>query len=108
MGRERVFRKIKSPITSVKLFGMEKVSGITKKKFKIGTLEDFEKTYVMYVAMAEKTLSSGRIRTNRYNSETALPITETKKRNHFWPLESGFSAIATYKTFSQNPAMSRF
>ena len=59
MGRERVFRKIKSPITSVKLFGMEKVSGITKKNFKIGTLEDFEKTYVLYVAMAEKPLSSG-------------------------------------------------
>ena len=56
------------------------------------------------------------IRTNRYISETALPITETTKRkthcnrkyppkprkthlrNHFWPLESGFSAIATYKT----------
>ena len=26
---------------------------------KIGTLEDFEKTYVLYVAMAEKTLLSG-------------------------------------------------
>ena len=60
MGRERVFRKIKSPITSVKLFGMEKVSGITKKNFKIGTLQDFEKTFVFtYVAMAEKPLSSG-------------------------------------------------
>ena len=54
MGRERVFRKIKSPITSVKLFGMEKVSGITKKNFKIGTLEDFEKTYVLYLAMVKK------------------------------------------------------
>ena len=50
-------------------------------------------------------------------SETALPITESKNsrkqtppkyppkprkthlRNHFWPLESGFSAIATYKTY---------
>ena len=31
MGRERVFSEKKSPITSVKLFGMEKVSGITKK-----------------------------------------------------------------------------
>ena len=59
MGRERVFSEKKSPITSVKLFGMEKVSGITKKNFKIGTLEDFEKTYVLYVAMAEKPLSSG-------------------------------------------------
>ena len=45
----------KFPITAVKLFGMEKVSGITKKNFKIGTLQDFEKTYVLYVAMAEKT-----------------------------------------------------
>ena len=63
MGRERVFRKIKSPITSVKLFGMEKVSGITKENFKIGTFV--------------------RNRTNRYISETALPITETKKRKHF-------------------------
>ena len=35
----------KFPITFVKLFGMEKVSGITKKKFKIGTLQDFEKTF---------------------------------------------------------------
>ena len=55
--------------------------------------------------------------------ETALPITETKNsrkqtppkyppkpgkthlRNHFCPLESGFSAIATYKTriFSKPP-----
>ena len=59
MGQERVFSKKKSPITSVKLFGMGKVSGITKKNFKIGTLEDFEKTYVLYVAMAEKPLSSG-------------------------------------------------
>ena len=59
MGRERVFSEKKSSITSVKLFGMEKVSGITKKNFKIGTLEDFEKTYVLYVAMAEKPLSSG-------------------------------------------------
>ena len=38
---------------------MGKVSGITKKKFKIGTLGDFEKTYVLYVAMAEKPFSSG-------------------------------------------------
>jgi len=38
---------------------MGKVSGITKKNFKIGTLGDFEKTYVLYVAMAEKPLSSG-------------------------------------------------
>ena len=68
MGRECVFRKIKSPITSIKLFGMGKVSGITKKKFKIETLGDFEKTF---------------IRTNCYISETALPITETKKRKHF-------------------------
>ena len=59
MGRERVFSEKKSSITSVKLFGMGKVSGITKKNFKIGTLEDFEKTYVLYVAMAEKPLSSG-------------------------------------------------
>ena len=54
-------------------------------------------------------------RTNRDISETALPITETKNgdhyyipkyppkwgktnlRNHFWPRESVFSAIATYK-----------
>ena len=57
---ESVFlAKKKSSITSVKLFGMEKVSGITKKNFKIGTLGDFEKTYVLYVAMAEKPLSSG-------------------------------------------------
>ena len=47
MGRERVFSKKKSPITSVKLFGIGKVSGITKKNFKIGTLEDFEKRYVL-------------------------------------------------------------
>ena len=46
-------------ITSVKLFGMEKVSGITKKNVKIGTLGDFEKMYDLYVAMAEKPLSSG-------------------------------------------------
>ena len=59
MGRECVFSEKKSSITSVKLFGMGKVSGITKKNFKIGTLEDFEKTYVLYVAMAEKPLSSG-------------------------------------------------
>ena len=59
MGRERGLRKNKFSITSVKLFGMGKVSGITKKNFKIGTLEDFEKTYVLYVAMAEKQLSSG-------------------------------------------------
>ena len=59
MGRERVFSEKKSSTTSVKLFGMGKVSGITKKNFKIGTLEDFEKTYVLYVAMAEKPLSSG-------------------------------------------------
>ena len=59
MGRERVFSEKKSSITSIKLFGMGKVSGITKKNFKIGTLEDFEKTYVLYVAMAEKPLSSG-------------------------------------------------
>ena len=59
MGREHGLRKEKFSITSVKLFGMEKVSGITKKIFKIGTLEDFEKTYVLYVAMAEKPLSSG-------------------------------------------------
>ena len=52
-------KKKKFPITSVKLFGMGKVSGITKKKFKIGPLGDFEKTYVLYVAMAEKPLSSG-------------------------------------------------
>ena len=31
MGQERVFSEKKFPITSVKLFGMEKVSGITKK-----------------------------------------------------------------------------
>ena len=59
MGREHVFSEKKSSTTSVKLFGMGKVSGITKKNFKIGTLEDFEKTYVLYVAMAEKPLSSG-------------------------------------------------
>ena len=59
MGRERVFSEKKSPITSVKLFGIGKVSGITKKNFKIGTLGDFEKSYVLYVAMAEKPLSSG-------------------------------------------------
>ena len=59
MGRERVFSEKKSPITSVKLFGMGKVSGITKKNFKIGTLEDFEKTYIFYVAMGEKPFSSG-------------------------------------------------
>ena len=59
VGRERVLERKKFPITSVKLFGMEKVSGITKKNFKIGTLEDFEKMYVLYVAMAEKPLSSG-------------------------------------------------
>ena len=59
MGRERVFSEKKSSTTSVKLFGMGKVSGITKKNFKNGTLEDFEKTYVLYVAMAEKPLSSG-------------------------------------------------
>ena len=59
MGRERVFSEKKSPITSVKLFGMGKVSGITKKNFKIGTLEDFEKSYVLYVAIAKKPLSSG-------------------------------------------------
>ena len=30
---------------------------------------------------------------------------KTHLRNHFWPLESGFSAIATYKTydFSKSP-----
>ena len=56
---EGVFRKIKSTISSVQLFGMEKVSGITKKNYKIQRLEDFEKTYVLYVAMAEKPLSSG-------------------------------------------------
>ena len=61
MGRERFLARKKFPITSVKLFGMGKVSGITKKNFKIGTF----------------------IRTNRYISETALPITETKKRKHF-------------------------
>ena len=114
MGRERVFSEKKSPITSIKLFGMEKVSGITKKNFKIGTLGDFEKTY-------------GRIRTNRYISETALPITETKKRKHF-AIEStpqnlekltsettfGHSKVVfrpvlrTKRTFSQNPLMSRF
>ena len=60
MGRECVFSEKKSSITSVKLFGMGKVSGITKKNFKIGTLEDFEKTYVLYVAMAKKPLSSGK------------------------------------------------
>ena len=30
-----------------------------QKNFKIGTLEDFEKSYVLYVAMAKKPLSSG-------------------------------------------------
>ena len=59
MVREHVFSEKKSSITSVKLFGIGKVSGITKKNFKIGTLEDFEKSYVLYVAMAEKPLSSG-------------------------------------------------
>ena len=34
-------------------------SPVTKKKFKIGPLGDFEKTYVLYVTMAEKPLSSG-------------------------------------------------
>ena len=30
-----------------------------QKNFKIETLQDFEKTYILYVAMAEKPLSSG-------------------------------------------------
>ena len=67
------------------------------------------------------------IRTNRYISETALPITETKKRKHF-AIEStpqnlgkltsettfGHSKVVfrpllrTKRTFSQNPPMSRF
>ena len=34
-------------------------SPVTNKNFKIGPLGDFEKTYVLYVAMAEKPLSSG-------------------------------------------------
>ena len=58
MAQEDVFIK-KFSITIVKLFGMEKVSVITKKKFKIGTLEDFEKMYVLSIEMAEKPLSSG-------------------------------------------------
>ena len=81
----------------------------------------------LWLKMALKTNSHSPLqlpnRTNRDISETALPITETKKtkilcqrkyppkprkthlRNHFWTLESGFSAIATYKTrvFSKRP-----
>ena len=34
-------------------------SPVTNKNFKIGPLGDFEKTYVSYVALAEKPLSSG-------------------------------------------------
>ena len=34
-------------------------SPVTNKNFKIGPLGDFEKTNVLYVAMAEKPLSSG-------------------------------------------------
>ena len=56
MAWEGDFRQIKSSITSVKLFVMGKVSGITPQNFKIGTLQDFEKTYVVYVAMAKKPL----------------------------------------------------
>ena len=102
---------------------MEKVSGITKKNFKIGTLGDFEKTYVLYVAMAEKPLSSGPnsdellylrngISDHRNKKTKTLCNTKyppypgiTHLRNHFWPLGSGFSAIATYKmyVFSKSP-----
>ena len=39
-----------------------KKSCTTKKNFKTGTLEGFEKTRVLYVAMAEKPLSSGQKR----------------------------------------------
>ena len=99
MGRERVFRKIKSPITSVKLFGMEKVSGITKKNFKIGTLEDFEKTYIsLYLGNGTSDHRNEKTKT-LCNTKYPPKPRKTHLRNHFWPLESGFSAIATYKTY---------
>ena len=100
-------------------------SPVTNKNFKIGPLGDFEKTYVLYVAMAEKPLlKSGFVfyeksRESRYlgndtsdhRNENTLQYKvppkawENSTQNHFWPTESGFSAIATYKTyvFSKSP-----
>merc|ERR1712208_248589 len=39
------------------------------------------------------------------NTKYPLKPEKTHIRNHFWPLESGFSAIAAYKTyvFSKSP-----
>ena len=34
-----------------------------------------------------------------YNTKYPPKPGKTHLRNHFWPLESGFSAIATYKTY---------
>ena len=49
----------KFPITSVKLFGMGKVSGITKKNFKIGPLGDFEKSAFLYFHPSQYNLAPG-------------------------------------------------
>ena len=48
MGREHGLRKEKFSITSVKLFGIENVSVVPQKNFKIGTLGDFEKILLTF------------------------------------------------------------
>ena len=59
MGRERAFSEKKILHHFRQAFWYGKGVRYHQKNFKIGTLEDFEKTYVLYVAMAEKPLSSG-------------------------------------------------
>ena len=51
--------KVKSTGRSEGCSNILMTSPVTEKNFKIGPLGDFEKMYVLYIAMAEKPLSSG-------------------------------------------------
>ena len=63
--------------------------------FKIRQLGVFEKNAFLYVAMAKKPLSRNRY--HFYRPNYPPKCRKTHLRNHFWPLESVFLAIATYK-----------
>ena len=73
-------------------------SPVTNKNFKIGPLGDFENSdESRYLGNGTSDHRNEKTKTLCNRKYPPKPG-KTHLRNHFWPLESGFSAIATYKT----------
>ena len=98
--------RIAQPSESMILTGMNgqhnsffKKSCTTKKNFKIGPLEGFEKARVLYVAMAEKRIAISRRRHFR--------STKRKKRKHLESTPQNLRKLTSETTFAYSKVVFR-